>query len=51
MDVLKVSHQELLQDGRADDETQEVLLEAMRSLRGRRGQRGGLPGRPLADSE
>ena len=33
VDVLKVSHQELLQDGRADDDTQEVLLEAMRSLR------------------
>ena len=33
VDVLKVSHQELVQDGRATEDTQEALLEAMRSLR------------------
>ena len=33
VDVLKVSHQELLDDGRAKNDTQEALLKAMRGLR------------------
>jgi 1-phosphofructokinase len=33
LDILKVSHQELMDGGRADDDTEEALLAAMRELR------------------